>query len=114
MNYWISPDGEILQVEGTHISMVYRNMGLFGLPRDYVDSLRKAGTKNIPETVMLNLIGSGWIRVTFNGTYLVEFDSWSLHHRGHIKTWMAGIKGKMNLVSLDGKYRRTVSSRGQL
>jgi len=112
ISYWISPEGIIIQGQN-HVSLIYNSPDRFDVSRDDVKTARS--TKGGPENLMLLLLNRGWIRITDKGgAFLVEFDKWSLSHRGHIRTWMAGKQGKVNLVSLDGKYNKTIESRQQL
>jgi hypothetical protein len=116
MNYWISPEGTIIKVDvKDHYTKVCCCPDRFEIARDRIAESYKAGKKG--QVALMNLLlERGWIRVTDKGgAFLVEFDKWSLSHRGHIRTWMAREGGaKVYLVSLDGKYNKTVDSRQQL
>ena len=84
MNYWISPEGTIMPGQ-SHIGLIYNCPDRFYLGRDDVKVARS--NKGGPETLMNLLLERGWIRVTDKGgAFLVEFDKWSLSHRGHIRT----------------------------
>ncbi len=116
MNYWIAPEGTIIKVDvKDHYTKVCCCPDRFEIARDRIDESYKAGKKG-QAALMTLLLERGWIRVTDkDGAFLVEFDKWSLSHRGHIRTWMARENGvKVYLVSLDGKYNKTVESREQL
>jgi hypothetical protein len=113
MNYWLSPEGRIILVKD-HYTAICRDPDRFDLSRDHIKEAK--GVKG-SEDLMRLLLNRNWIRVTYNERfYTLEFNSWSLLHRGHIRSWMMReqIVGKVHLVSLDGKYNRTVTERGQI
>jgi hypothetical protein len=114
MNYWISPVGTIIPVADHYIE-VCRFPDRFDLSRDHVKEARGAGAKG-SEDLMRLLLKRDWIRITGNGHFFtLEFASWSLLHRGHIRTWMKRERGvKVHLVSLDGKFARVLCDRGQI
>jgi len=110
--------GSIIPVDvRDHFTKVCRSPDRFDLGRDQITEAYRVGRAGAKKLMEL-LLGRGWIRVSDKGgSYLVEFDSWSLSHRGHIRTWMAQAwrpGEKVYLVSRDGKHNRVVESRGQL
>lgn len=100
-----------------HFTKVCRSPDRFDLGRDQINEAYRAGRAGAIRLMEL-LLDRGWIRVSDkDGIYLVEFDSWSLSHRGHIRSWMAKAllpSERVYLVSRDGKLNRMVESRGQL
>lgn len=123
MNYqsrscWISPTGVIIPVDvKDHFTKVCLSLNQFDLCRDQRTEAYSSG-KAGAEKLMELLLGKGWIRVSDRGgSFLVEFDNWSLGHRGRIRTWMAQEwrpGEKTYLVSRDGKYYRVIAKREQL
>jgi hypothetical protein len=72
--YWISPRGLIVPVEGTattHIAMIWKNPGFFGLGRDELLAVhRKHGERpglegKARQEIMAGLLRQGWIRIRF-------------------------------------------------
>ena len=67
--FFISPKGEIIPVETSHIRTVIKNPGLFGLSRDYIESRytkhgEKTGTEGkAREEILRRVLKHGWIRM---------------------------------------------------
>lgn len=116
-NCWISPDGQIIEVIGSHYDAVFKNKLRYELTGSHFELARQKNPKDVPGVIITLLLGRGWIKVSFkDNRYLLEFDKWSLQHRGNIRKWMLGKndKFKVELLSLDGKYNRTITERGQI
>jgi len=66
---WISPDGEIYNVEKTHIDMVFNFPGRFGLTLKLIESVydlyneRYRTEGYAREEIIIMLIHNGWMRV---------------------------------------------------
>ncbi|MBU2595149.1 MAG: hypothetical protein KKG02_11505 [Candidatus Edwardsbacteria bacterium] len=116
-NCWISPEGHIIEVIGSHYDAVFRNKDRYGLTGSHFQLARGKDPKNVQGVILTQLMGKGWTRVTVkDGKYLVEFDKWSLKHRGNVKKWMKQKEDilKVELVSLDGKFLKSVLFRHQV
>lgn len=106
---WISPAGAVVPCPRGHLDLVYRGLDRFNLTRERLGILHGKGR------LIDWLLEEGWIMVKDKGDhFLIEFDRWTLRHRGHIRRWMAGIKGKVYLVSRDGRHNRVVRARSEV
>lgn len=67
--YWISPSGDLIEVDDKHISTIKQNPEIFGLTYDYIKGLYdKYGERynwegKAREELITNLLKRGWIRI---------------------------------------------------
>ncbi len=67
--FFISPKGEIIPIETTHIRTVRQDPELFGLSRPWIESTHKKHTEksglegNAREEILRKVLKNGWIRL---------------------------------------------------
>lgn len=67
--FFISPKGEIIQIETTHIRTVRQDPELFGLSRPWIESTHKKHTEksglegNAREEILRKVLKNGWVRL---------------------------------------------------
>ncbi len=114
---WISPGGHIIGLVGDHYNTVYRKMDSFELTGSHFESAKRKNPKDVVGEIINLLLSRGWIKISFKeNKYLLEFDKWSLRHRGNFRKWMLGKddKFKVEMVSKDGKYKKVLKSRFEI
>jgi len=86
--YWLSPNGDIIQVPSHHIDIVRENIDVFNLTQEYIDGvIEKYGVQELRDggkgrnKIMLKLIDSGWTRIRYNARKNEEF--WNIQIQNH-------------------------------
>ena len=93
--FFISPKGEIIPVETSHIRTVIKTPGLFGLSRDYIESRHtehgeKTGTEGKGrEEILRRVMRNGWIRLRrhTNKYWSVQTGTVTEENMGFIQNW---------------------------
>jgi hypothetical protein len=93
--FFISPKGEIISVETSHIRTVIKNPDLFGLSRDYIKSKytkhgEKIGLEGSARTEILRrVLQNGWIRLRrhHNRHWSVQTGTVTEENMGFIQRW---------------------------
>ena len=98
--FFISPEGDIVSVQTSHIAEIIKNPGRFGLSADHIYAeYRKCGERigiegKAREKIITALIKRGWIRIRH-------------YPKDSTKTW------RMNVGSLTPLIEKTLSGFGQ-
>jgi len=98
--YWISPTGQLFEVESKHIDEIIKSPESFSLTKEYVDEVYKKHNEprgfegKARHEIMDSLIRSGWIRVRYyakNDCYSVELNSLTKKVKDYLWAWASGI-----------------------
>lgn len=122
--YWISPKGNIMEVDSRHIHSIIAHPELFGMTRAQImAAYRKRGEHlgqegNAREDIMVRLIRKGWIRVRYvPQQYLVTAQLSRAYHKSgsHVPVLTSWAREMMkrrdmpesvsvNILDLQGEY----------
>jgi hypothetical protein len=95
--YWISPQGETLNVTQSHIRLILDKPTIFNLHKDnIIDIYKKYGEKigiegKARAEIMSNLLKKGWIRIRYaprNDYWTIQLYHWRESEKSEIKKWL--------------------------
>ena len=89
--YWISPNGELLPVSGSHVNEVMKKPSAFGLTKNYLNEVFASHSEDnlAREELAVGLVRHGWIRIryyTHIDTYMIEVNVLGLV-KGYVTQW---------------------------
>ena len=100
---WISPEGLIIGLPGTHIRYVVENPAEFGLSTEQVRDIFAKHNEGVGsegharDEIVAMLVTNGWIRIRYHSSdkaYHVELQRLGSESKGHLYTWASQVAEK--------------------
>ena len=91
--FWISPQGEIIEIPSLHITFVYLNSEMFGITKEFINQQytlfkEPTGTEGKARDVILTeVLKKGWIRVRVNKDQVWTMQVWKLTKKTRENMW---------------------------
>ncbi|MCL2704724.1 MAG: hypothetical protein FWE72_00755 [Spirochaetaceae bacterium] len=98
--YWISPGGQLFEVEKNHIDEIIKSPKSFGLTKEYVDAMYKKYNEPMGfegkarHEIMEALIRGGWIRIRYyveEAFYVIELNKLTKKVKDYLWAWANGV-----------------------
>lgn len=101
--YWLSPSGDIIPVDTSHIDLVIKNPEKFRTTKEEIKKIYKKHEEPVGlegkarEEIMVDLIRDGWIRIRYvprKDFFTVQLDKLSERKKNHIYAFASeAVKG---------------------
>jgi hypothetical protein len=102
--YWVSPVGEMLSVESTHIEAVVKNPEVFGITSAYIKEVYKKYRETVGlegkarDEIVEGLINKRWIRIRYDKSqdyYIIGIKYFDKKQIDYLRKWA------MDILALD-------------